>query len=319
MKWNKLGQIFDPAQHSLPNESIEFAQSPQALVFDEYVRVYFSTRSVDVAGGKYRSHVAFVDFSRNLREIIRVSNHTVTPLGDLGSFDEHGIFPISPVRDGHRLLAYTTGWSRRVSTSVETAVGLTVSSDDGLTFERVGDGPILAASLHEPFLVGDAFVRIIDGVWHMWYIFGTEWKRYSFDSQPERTYKIAHAESKDGVEWIKDEAIQIVADRLGPNESQALPTVVRVGSRYHMFFCYRESFNFREAKARGYHIGHAWSEDLVNWTREDELPQLIGTPGEWDSDMQCYPNVFEHAGSIYLLYNGNEFGRRGFGLAVLEV
>jgi len=28
--------------------------------------------------------------------------------------------------------------------------------------------------------------------------------------------------------------------------------------------------------------------------------------------------VFECAGSIFLLYNGNEFGRFGFGAAVLE-
>jgi hypothetical protein len=34
--------------------------------------------------------------------------------------------------------------------------------------------------------------------------------------------------------------------------------------------------------------------------------------------MQCYPNVFQSDGRFYMLYNGNEFGRFGFGLAVLE-
>ena len=33
--------------------------------------------------------------------------------------------------------------------------------------------------------------------------------------------------------------------------------------------------------------------------------------------MQCYPHVFECHGKVYLLYNGNEFGRTGFGLAVI--
>ncbi len=42
------------------------------------------------------------------------------------------------------------------------------------------------------------------------------------------------------------------------------------------------------------------------------------SPGGWDSDMQCYPYVFECDGDIYLLYNGNEFGRWGFGVAQLE-
>jgi hypothetical protein len=41
------------------------------------------------------------------------------------------------------------------------------------------------------------------------------------------------------------------------------------------------------------------------------------TEDAWDSDMMCYPNTFECDGKIYLLYNGNEFGRHGFGLAKL--
>jgi hypothetical protein len=34
--------------------------------------------------------------------------------------------------------------------------------------------------------------------------------------------------------------------------------------------------------------------------------------------MQCYPNAFECDGSVYLIYNGNDFGRDGFGIARLE-
>jgi hypothetical protein len=34
--------------------------------------------------------------------------------------------------------------------------------------------------------------------------------------------------------------------------------------------------------------------------------------------MLCYPNLFECDGRTYLLYNGNEFGRHGFGIAILE-
>lgn len=318
MKWKKLGKIFDPTEHRLPNECVQFAQSPQALVYDDFVRIYFSTRAVDTANGKYLSHIAFVDVRKNLHDVIRVSERTVIPLGGLGCFDEHGIFPMNVVRRGDVIYGYTCGWSRRVSVSVETAIGLAVSRDDGLTFQRIGSGPVMAATLHEPCLVGDGFVKVIEGVFHMWYIFGTGWKRYAPDAAPDRTYKIGHATSDDGVEWKKEEARRIIPDSLGPDESQALPTVIEIGGRHHMFFCYRESFDFRMGKGRGYRIGHAWSDDLKNWTRDDENPRLHGTPGAWDSDMQCYPHVFKCDGEIYLLYNGNEFGRRGFGLAVLD-
>jgi len=157
MKWKKLGKIFDPYEHSLANECFGFAQSPQTLVFDDRVRIYFSTRKKD-SNGKFLSHIAFVDFDRGLKNILRISNHTIIELGDLGTFDEHGIFPISPFKDGNRILAYTCGWSRRVSVSVETSIGLAFSSDSGETFQKHGDGPILTSSLKEPFLVGDGFV-----------------------------------------------------------------------------------------------------------------------------------------------------------------
>lgn len=316
MKWQTIGKIFDPSQHRLPNGCELFAQSPQALVCDDYVRIYFSTRARD-AGGKFLSHVAYVDMDRSLERILGVADHTVLPLGELGAFDEHGIFPINPVRRDGKVWAYTTGWNRRVSVSVDTAIGLAVSEDGGRTFARQGAGPVLAQSLHEPCLVGDGFVQVIAGVFHMWYIFGTGWKRYAPDAAPDRTYKIGHATSSDGVHWTKEEARQIVADRLGPDESQALPTVVEIDGRHHMFFCYRQSFDFRTNAGRGYRIGHAWSDDLMKWTRDDDQIPLAVTPGAWDGDMQCYPHAFKVDERIYLLYNGNEFGRHGFGLAQL--
>ncbi len=317
MRWTRLGKIFDPSQHTLPNGCVEFAQSPQALVFDDFVRIYFSTRAVD-STGKFLSHIAFVDMARNLRDIVSVSDNTVIPLGGLGCFDEHGIFPMNVLRVGDVIYGYTCGWNRRVSVSVDTAIGLAISRDDGLTFQRVGDGPVLAQSLHEPCLVGDGFVQRIGGSFHMWYIFGTGWKRRTPDASPDRTYKIGHATSADGVEWHKEEARQIIADRLGSDECQALPTVVCIDGRHHMFFCYRQTFDFRANRERGYRIGHAWSDDLVDWNRDDDVPRLDIPDGEWDSDMQCYPNVFECDGRVYMLYNGNQFGRNGFGLAVLE-
>lgn len=318
MRWNKLGKVFDPTRHKLPNDCGQFAQSPQTLICDDFIRIFFSTRSIDKTNGKYLSHIASVDMHKNLRDIISVSENTIIPLGNLGCFDEHGIFPMNVLRHGDAIYGYTCGWSRRVSVSVETAIGLALSHDEGLTFQRIGAGPVLASSLHEPFLVGDGFVKFIKDRFQMWYIFGIGWKQYSKDTPPDRIYKIGHAVSNDGINWVKDEARQIIPDRLGADESQALPSVIEIGGRYHMFFCFRHSCDFRKNKERGYRIGHAYSDDLLNWTRDDEHPQLDVTPGAWDSDMLCYPHVFEYDDQIYLLYNGNEFGRYGFGLAVLE-
>ena len=316
MRWRKIGRIFDPSAHNLPNNCIGFAQSPQVLVLDALVRVYFSTRAVDV-NGKYLSHVAFVDFDKNFESIIRISDKTVISLGGLGCFDEHGIFPFNVVRNGKRVFAYTTGWNRRVSVSTDAAIGLAISEDDGLTFRKVADGPVLAASLREPFLVGDGFVRIFDGVYHMWYVHGVKWIVHADDQPPDRVYKIAHATSEDGIWWIK-EGLQLIGDSLNADECQALPTVIQIAGRYHMYFCYRQATDFRKNRNRAYRIGYAFSDDLVNWTRDDACAGIDLSESGWDSEMQCYPHLFEMDGNFYLMYNGNEFGRYGFGLARLE-
>lgn len=316
MKWKKLGKIFDPIEYKLPNQCTEFAQSPQALVFDDFVRIYFSARQKD-NNGKYLSHISFVDFEKNFKKIINVSTDKVIDLGDLGTFDEHGIFPIHVLRDKNKILAYTCGWSRRVSVSVETSIGLAESTDNGLTFKKFGNGPVLTSSLHEPFLVGDPFVIITNNTYHMWYIYGTRWVDNTEDASPARVYKIGHATSDDGISWEK-EGRRLITDKLNIDECQALPSVICLHNKYHMFFCYRYSTGFREKRDRGYRIGYAWSDDLVNWTRDDDNTGIDVSEGKWDSDMLCYPHVFNCDGETYLLYNGNEFGRYGFGLAVLE-
>ena len=316
MKWKKLGRIFDPTEHKLPNECVEFAQSPQALVFDDFVRIYFSTRQRDTTG-KYLSHVAFIEIDKTFTHIRGISDRQVIGLGGLGCFDEHGIFPINVLRVDDRVFGYTTGWNRKVSVSADASIGLAISDDDGLTFQRIGDGPVLTSSLHEPFLVGDAFVARYGETFHMWYIHGTKWATYDDQGQPERVYKIAHAVSEDGVAWRK-EGRQLISDKLNADECQALPTVIEVGGCHHMFFCFREAFDFRHNPKNAYRIGHAYSADLKNWTRDDDSGGITVSEDGWDSEMQCYPHLFRCDGQVYLLYNGNQFGRFGFGLAVLE-
>ena len=316
MMWEKFGKIFDPNDYQFPDNSKEFAQSPQTLVLDDCIRIYFSTRAVE-STGMFLSNIAYVDFSKDLKKVIGVSNHTVIPLGELGTFDEHGIFPINPYKDGDRILAYTCGWSRRVSVSVETSIGVVYSDDNGNTFKRLGPGPILSSSKNEPVLVGDGFVQKYNNTYFMWYIFGKTWIKATESEPPARVYKIAYATSLDGINWDKVEAKQIVSDVIDQNECQALPTVVEHNRIYHMVFCFRHASDFRTNPKRGYKLGYAYSMDLKNWIRDDAKLNFNLPDEGWDSEMMCYPHLFKVDDQIFLLYNGNNFGRYGFGAAKL--
>ncbi len=316
MKWQKLGQIFDFQTSPFADRYVSHAQSPQALVLDDRVRIYFSTRTID-APGQFLSHVQYVDYDKDLKNIIGYSDHEVIPLGKLGCFDEHGIFPLSPAKVGDKVYGYTNGISRRVSVAVETGIGFAVSSDGGKSFQKVGDGPLLSATTYEPFLVGDPFVRSFAGKFHMYYLFGKKWSEAALGHASERVYKIGHAVSDDGATWQKT-GESVIADKIDENECQALPTVIQIGERYHMYFCYRHMDGFRTEKGKGYRLGYAYSDDLTSWTRDDECAGINLSSEGWDADMMCYPNVFSCNDKVYLLYNGNYFGRDGFGLAVLK-
>ena len=317
MRWKKLGQIFEFEKSPLKDSFVSHAQSPQAVVFKDFIRVYFSTRKKDKFG-KFLSYVQYVDYTLDFKDIIRFSTHEIIPLGNLGCFDEHGIFPISPTSYQDKIYVYTNGWTRRCSVDVDSGIGFAVSTDQGETFQKLGDGPILSASLYEPFLVGDAFVRVFNGQFYMFYIFGKKWCEATEDNAPERVYKIGYALSEDGINWQKANRC-IIEDKIDENECQALPTVIKIADRYHMYFCYRHMTGFRTDKEKGYRLGYAYSDDLTNWTRNDKQGGIEpGSSGNWDSDMLCYPNLVEVQGKIYLLYNGNQFGKQGFGLAELE-
>ena len=313
MRFDKIRKIFDPREHDLFTELRQYAQSPQAVVFDDHIRIFFTTREQDRVG-MFACHPAFIDMDMKFQKILNVSTKPIIELGARGCFDEHGIFPISPVRINDKLFAYTTGWTRRKSVATDSGIGLAISLDNGETFIKHGQGPVLGPSLHEPFLVSDGFVIRHDECFHMWYIYGQRWINGAEGSAPDRVYKIAHAISQDGVKWLPS-GKTVLEDWLGIDECQALPSVIHHGGRWHMVFCYRYATDFRTNSQRAYSLGYASSTDLIKWTRSEI--HLIGDshPTDWDSDMQCYPNLVKVKDQLYLLYNGNEFGRYGFGVA----
>jgi hypothetical protein len=52
--------------------------------------------------------------------------------------------------------------------------------------------------------------------------------------------------------------------------------------------------------------------------RDDSKAGIDVSEDGWDSEMISYPHVFEVGKDIYLAYLGDQVGRYGFGLAILE-
>lgn len=313
--WRKLGKIFTPQEVTDRPWLKEFAQAPATLLFDDFIRVYFSCRPPADANGQYVSYSAYVDLDRaNLSKVRAVAEKPILGLGGLGEFDEFGIYPVSVAREGDEVLAYYAGWTRCESVPFNVAIGAAISRDDGKTFEKLGNGPILSYTPEEPFVLSGPKIRRFNGQWQLFYIAGQKWK--VVDGRPEPVYKIRLATSEDGIQWHKHNK-DLIESRIEKDEAQASPDVFYANGKYHMFFCYRHSSHYR-SKQNGYRIGYASSMNLVDWVRDDAKAGIDISEQGWDSEMVSYPHVFELDGKTYMAYLGDQVGRYGFGLAELE-
>ena len=313
-EWEKIGKLFDPRDYQDRIWMHEFAQSASALIYDDRVRVYLCSRTKPDDKGMYMSYLAYIDLDRyNLTQIVGICKGPLLELGKQGTFDEFGTNPISVIRDGKNIRVYYAGWTRCESVPINGAIGIAISQDDGETFHRLGDGPVLSYSPDEPFMIGSPRIRNFNDRWYLWYVSGKVWLHN--EGNPEPVYKIRMASSDDGLNWIK-QGRNLLVDSLGENECQACPDVLFRNGNYHMFYSYRQSINYK-SKEGGYRIGYAISSDMVNWERCDKNAGIEVSESGWDSQMVNYPHVFILDGATYMLYQGNEMGRTGIGLAKL--
>jgi len=74
----------------------------------------------------------------------------------------------------------------------------------------------------------------------------------------------------------------------------------------------------RRKSLRAYRMGHAVSSDGLSWLRQDEDVGLDVTPDSFDSDAIMYAAPIQVGDATYCYYNGNDFGRNGFAVAVRQ-
>lgn len=312
LKWKKNGLLFNPKNNVTPEWMFEFAQAPHVLKFDNYFRVYFSCRPKPDHNGQYVSYSAFADFDYAFN-LLKISEEPILKLGELGTFDEFGTYPVSVIKHQDDYYAYYAGWTRCESVPFNTAIGFAKSKSPDY-FEKIGNGPLISYTAEEPFVISGPKIRFFENKYYLFYIAGTAW--ILDNNKPEPVYKIRMAISEDGINFRKANT-QLIPDKIGEYEAQASPDVFFHNNKYHMFFCYRAGKDYR-GKENGYRIGYASSIDLLNWERNDDYAGITISESGFDNEMISYPHVFEINGKIHLFYLGNSVGKEGFGWATLE-
>jgi len=308
--WQKKGVIYKPDGTLAHSRS--HAQVPYAYKHNDFLRVYFSSRDDH---GQSRPTFIDVDYD-DPTKILYVHDTFVLDLGGPGEYDETGAMPswFVPQSNGDIWLYYT-GWNR-THNSYRLSMGLSVSTDGGITFKKMFRGPIMDRSIHNPIWAAQPSVMYVNGRWMMWYISGQ--KCEYIHGYPEPYYDCRVAVSDDGIKWEPTGDVALPFDDF--LHAVGRPSVFFEDGIFKMYYSYRHTRDYRTDRNQGYRLGYAESIDGFKWDRKDNLVGIHKSenPDDFDYQMIDYAYCYEHNNKKYLLYNGNGFGAAGFGYAVRE-
>ncbi len=303
--WQKKSLIYNVNGDFEWNKS--HAQVPVVDILSETLRIYYATR--DIAG---RCNVSFIEVEKkNPSNVIYEHQKPLFELGRLGTFDDSGIMPSCIINVGKKKYLYYIGWTTRQTVPYQNAVGLAVSEDNGITFHKIAEGPVITVNHIEPFFSGTSFVLDDNSIYKMWYLSCIGWEVYN--NKPEPIYNIKYAESPDGVNWKQT---GFVAIELNEDEGGLVSaSVVKQNNLFKMWFGKRKKGDYRNNMSNTYRIGYAESIDGKTWIRKDEQAGIDISSDGWDSEMISYPYIINTESRLILFYNGNGFGKSGFGYA----
>jgi hypothetical protein len=309
-RWEKKGLVY------VPDGSLWWAKShAQVPTVDDCgngrLRIYFSSRD---AQNRSRIGMLEVDAADPCRVLYR-HPEPILDLGPPGTFDDCGTMPSWVVRRDGLVYLYYIGWNVRNTVPYHNSVGIAVS-EDGINFRRLRQGPVMDRNADEPYFCATSCVLQHEGRWRNWYLSCTEWLQLEGGMEPR--YHLKYAESADGIEWERKGVVAI--DYQDEHEGGIVrASVLRQGALWRMWYCTRSHIDYRTSSGSSYRIGYAESADGVAWTRLDQDSGIDVTPGAWDGFMLAYPHVIENRGKLQMFYNGDGFGRSGFGYAELAL
>lgn len=303
MKWKKLGLLYKISENNRHSKLLTHASNPLPVnIEDDVYRVFYSGRDA-----QNRSSVGAVDIDIVKKEVICEHSQPFFEYGAIGSFYAAGVSIGNCYEvDGFRFMLFM-GWQMPESGHWRGDIGRLIVKPD-LSLELDSVEPLLSTDSVDPISLSYPWVMPNEqGGYHMWYGSTNTWDA----GNEEMLHVLNYASSHDGENWKK--LGLAVPYELNIAQAFSRPTVVGNDSDgYQMWFSYRSG------KGEKYQIGYAVSSDGKEWQLDIENTGIGVSQNDWDSEMICYPYVFDHKGQKYMLYNGNSYGKTGFGLAVLE-
>lgn len=306
-RWEKQGLIFRPNSSLYWQRSHAQVPTVDHKPGERTCTVYYAGRTAE-----QRSHIGRFEFDLEDLRVVDQGNEPVLAPGDIGFFDQHGVYPSCVINREGRKFLYYIGWNQGLTAPLFYAsIGLAISEDEGQSFKRYSPAPIMQRSRFDPCMVTAPNVyRDKDGLWRIMYVSGLKWEEGQ-SGELISFYHLKIAKSEDGINWVQDGTVGIDFSSVA-EKNIARPCVLNEDGIYKVWYSYVNPPN-------KYRIGYAESNDGINWTRKDEEAGLNVSEEGFDSDMMCYPSILTYKGRKYMFYNGNNFGYDGVGLAIESI
>lgn len=298
MKWEKLGNIFTPS--ATHEKLITHAANPLPVRIDgDVFRIFYSGRDTQC-----RSSVGYVDIDIVTRKTLYIHNEPALTHGEIGTFYEHGISIGNCYSANGKNYMLFMGWQNPEGGHWRGDIGRIVIGED-LSLTIDSELPLLGVSHHDPISLSYPWIEESNHGFDMWYGSTTTWEA----GNGEMIHVLNHATSTDGDSWTLHG--QSVPHVVGLAQAFSRPTVINNEDETQSMW-----FSYRSGTGEKYRIGRANSENGRIWKLALGDTGIDVSESGWDSEMIEYPFVFKHLGETYMLYNGNGYGRTGFGLAI---
>lgn len=300
--WQKLGLLYCPADTGRHPKLLSHVANPLPVLLEgDVYRVFYSGRDAD-----NRSSVGAVDIDIVTRQVVREHSQPFFEHGPTASFYADGVSIGNCYEvNGVRYMLFM-GWQSPKGSQWRGDIGRLIVKPD-LTLELASDAPFMGSDSTDPLSLSYPWVlKNETGGYSMWYGSTTTWDA----GNSEMLHVINGASSVDGHHWVREGLA--VPYELGRAQAFSRPTVVKdAQGGYEMWFSYRSG------SGEKYRIGHAVSKTGKAWELALDDADIDVSLDGWDAEMIEYPFVLDHQGQRYMLYNGNGYGKTGFGLAVL--
>ncbi len=301
--WKKYGVLYCPPSEGRHPALASHAANPLPVhMKDDVYRIFFSGRDA-----QSRSSVGAVDVDIVKRQIVQTHHQPFFMHGEAGSYFADGVSIGNCYEVDGKTYMLFMGWQNPPGKHWHGEIGRLIVNKDlilSLDFQT----PFMALDAIDPLSLSYPWVmKNPQGGYDMWYGTTKSWDA----GNGEMLHVINAATSTDGHHWTRRG--DAVPYQLGVAQAFSRPTVVYTPDK-----CYEMWFSYRSGSGATYRIGYAKSQDGKAWQLALDETGIDVSESGWDSEMIEYPFVFDHKGQRIMLYNGNGYGKTGFGLAVLE-